>query len=235
MLAPGRDYYDAGTTENLPSRLARVKTNADVVDFVRQFGLLEVGIFERRGSVIPADQFEPFNGPGPSDQEERQPLRALLEDASSTRLTMEVARAMRWLGKPRSSGGYSLSQAAAEIRPLFPKFPRRIRDDDRMLLEAAADSVAKMVNEELECAPLQLLLILSGRGACPSFRTAPAYKSLRGVCYMQLATHLSEGAMFTSCEACSTPFVVMDPRQRFCTATCANRERVRRHRARSGA
>jgi hypothetical protein len=65
----------------------------------------------------------------------------------------------------------------------------------------------------------------------PAFALFPASPTLAGHAWLQVAAEVVQQVELESCEACGVLFVVKDPRQRYCTPRCANRDRSRRFRA----
>jgi hypothetical protein len=68
--------------------------------------------------------------------------------------------------------------------------------------------------------------------ATSAFALFPASPTLAGHAWLQVAAEVVQQVELESCEACGVLYVVKDPRQRFCTPRCANRERSRRFRER---
>jgi hypothetical protein len=66
----------------------------------------------------------------------------------------------------------------------------------------------------------------------PEFALYPASPTLAGHAWLQVAAEVVQQVELADCESCDVLFVVNDPRQRYCSERCANRERSRRFRER---
>ena len=117
---------------------------------------------------------------------------------------------------------------------------RYVGADDRTILVASSRHLARHVNECLlgEYARLQFVdRAAMGEDVPPArWRLGMMPNTLAGACYLSVALTLVDREPIGICAepSCRKIFFIEDGRQRFCTATCANRARFKRYKERHG-
>ena len=221
--------------------LARVHTNDEVVAFVRRYGLLRTKPAKTRGAPLreSLDQFLRIT----------HDVRALLELAIDLQRAGEgdksaMAELRDAITVPDddmvlTSDGHG-GQVERRAGDFIPPEVRYVGADDRTILVATSRIVARYVNECLrrEDAGLQFVdRAAMGEDAPPArWRLGMMPNTLAGACYLSVALTLVDREPIGICaeQSCRKIFFIEDGRQRFCTATCANRARFKRYKERHG-
>lgn len=223
--------------------LARVRTNDEVVAFVHRFGLLQVTPAGRpqgaplRESLdvflrIAIEVGELFEAAIVLQQATRGDKAAL----SALRAAVVVPDDEMYPFRQEKDGTWT-ERRAAEI---WSPEERYVGADDRTILIAASEQIARQVNEALsgEDSGLQFLdRAAMGEDAPPGkWRMGMMPSTLAGACYLSVALTLVDQEPIGICAepSCRRVFFIKDGRQRFCTATCANRARFKRYKDRHG-
>jgi len=191
--------------------LAHVTTPAEAVEFASRFGLL-------------------WHGP------ESEALKERFEDWESEATTLRVLlRLLVAIQDGIAGEPEALDELRTTWRDFMAKHFEAPAESDGELLTAASVLVSWIVNEKLAgmehgmTAACQWEGQARGvRGEPGVWRLQPRPKNLLGFIYYELALSIVEGFHARICEGCRTAFRVVDQRQRFCSATCANRARYRR-------
>lgn len=174
---------------------------------------------------------------GPDADEHRERLEDFENSAwtirYSLRLYLELRRA---LGNERREEGRKALRG--ELRPVLDHlFAQRANGDDELIAQAGG-ALARIASDGLAGTETgvdtayQWLTDSGDPGPADLFMYSPRPPDLLGYAYYQLARDvLVNRAPVRTCEDCGRFFTFADPRQRFCTPTCASRVRQRRWQA----
>lgn len=162
---------------------------------------------------------------GPDAHDLREPFKDWWEEAHDVRKMLNLC--MTW--QQARTGG-----STRELRSWFG----RVHDlQDADMLARAAALITERVSQKLADYGVRLALNKESNSAMGIFSLGPASASPLHRAYWQLAQLLTNDVPLATCaEAfCSRFFEQTDPRQQYCSPTCANRARQRRwvERARS--
>lgn len=203
------EVYHPMRHPDIGEELMRVKTKQDAVRFTARFGMLhEPGFLAQQ--VAPGGVLT-------------EKVSFIFEKA------FELNHAVR--------GIHAVRQAAAGNEEAL----RRLRsgggkgESDRDALARASKRATSILSDGLGGASPCVYDSTQGRtdssGQPGQIRIGIMPIYLWHLCYFQVALWLSEGVRIAVCEECNRVFEVQDGRQRFCQASCANRNRLVRWKA----
>jgi hypothetical protein len=209
------EQYQPLSEADLLFDLADLRRPDDAIAFARRYGLLRHG--------LDATTF-------------REPFADWLEAAYTLANLLGLYRLIR----AAMDGDDEASQTLWEVweprlRPALEPPPQT----DSELLIGASQALAAFVSDGLRGVELRINSDVewgvgpdNGPGRPDGFRLAPQPPDLLGLAYFALAMLINLRAPLAACEDCGRHFSPSDPRQRFCTTTCAARTRRRRWRER---
>ncbi|MCY4602513.1 MAG: CGNR zinc finger domain-containing protein [Acidobacteria bacterium] len=234
--------YQPLTEPQLGIELARVHTEDEVVAFVRRYGLLqskpeptnvdgllhEVVIFFLMNAYAVAGVLE-------WAVRLRQAAGGDSTALSELRKGKTIPPESRY---PIHKGGGLDTMARADR--LWVPDERLVDADDRTVLMRSSERMAAYLNALLrgEDAGIQFVdRAAMGEDAPPTrWRLGMMPSTLLGACYLSVALTLVDQKPIGICAepSCRRIYFIDDGRQRFCTATCANRARFKRYKERHG-
>ena len=205
------DSYPVPDDDQLVLDLANIKSHADIVAFVGEYGLL------RRGS--------------PDSEHYREPLLDWQKTSGELAMVLGYGTLVKQASDILSAGASTAFETLRDL--VLDDVPdrRELLNDRETLLGRFSDLVTMLVNKRL--AAVSFGLIDTGRfGPDPlgGFTFQPTAPDLETLAFYRAATMLASGAELRRCENCSRQFAVTDNRQRFCRPKCGNQDRARRFR-----
>ena len=229
--------------------LARVRTPDEAAAFVERFGmlratrerrLLEFARPENPGAPL-REGFAHFEAAAADLQRILESALVVRRAASGDTDAMNQLRAWFVVAEDeevpvRDSGtGDVVLRRAGDV--LSPGERLEGADDRTILLHASQDTAGRL-NDGLaldDATPCVFDRAFVGEaGVKPgTWRMGMVPSTLAGVCYLSVALALADRQEIAACEerSCRRVFVATDPRQRYCTPTCAGRARQRRFKA----
>jgi len=241
--------YQPRTQPQLGVELSRIRTADDAAEFVRQYGLLT----KEADRHLPVEVERPagtLREPFALFQRVAEDLRTVLETMLAVRLArsgdedaLHKLREWYWdLTEPVGSDGLSFEERYTDRRlEVVAPAPRlKPADEDRSIMALASQVAAGTLNAGMIQGKPQVAVFdraFAGEAVPPgSWRIGLEQSTLEVLCYMSVALTLTDQQPIGICAepSCRRIFFITDGRQRYCTATCANRARFKRFKERHG-
>lgn len=203
-------HYDV----HMALALTNLRSEADIVEFVGQYGLLA-------------------SPPGSRDHY-REKVGDFLFTATNLAQTLVAGQAVREASDPLNDhAATALDWLREELSDDLAIDARSLRQDREKLLRFWSRHVTNMLNAGMQSIRPAILdaKLSSATDEAGHFTFLFDGPTLRDLAYFRVARLLTEELHVRKCQGCELLFHPTDKRQRFHDAACANRSRQRRHRA----
>lgn len=225
-----RERYAPMSRPDLPSALARVRCAGDARAFVRDYGLL------RHGERYPASEYVDGTPDDEMPETVSEPVQDLLQAGQTAR---EALLVLRLLQRACDAGAESRPAIEALAKWAATAWPRHLQRNrrgsaatDRTFLRDVELWLAGQISAGLQGIRFGVSGgTLSGLDLGEFRFVVAEATSLMDFVWFLIAQRLIGKSTVLQCDECREFFIAHDGRQRFCTATCATRARVKRHRS----
>ena len=241
--------YQLRTEPRVGVELSRVRSPDDAAEFVRRFGMLTQlpSLDPRELSTLRSPLRERYA----VFEKTAFDLHIILETMLAVRRgnkgdAQAINQLHEWCSVPEDQEYHYKDPSTGEARvgkagDFFSPAERNVGVDDRAILTFASEYAAQRVNKGLQSSGHATLRVFdrahAGEANVPgAWRIGLEQATLLTACYLSVALVLVDQEPIGICaeQSCQRVFFVTDGRQRFCTATCANRARFKRYKARHG-